>query len=120
MEFCEKGADTTMVQRSSTLVMSVKNGSPILAGNYREGGPETSLCDTLGASLPMKMIEVFVGGMQEQVAEMDKEILDGLTKAGFKLQKHRAGIVGLYFSRGGGQSFFLQSKMLIFSCRLLP
>jgi hypothetical protein len=52
-EFYEHGADVTMLQRSSTYVMSSENGIAVLfAGLYEEDGPPTEDADLIFASIP--------------------------------------------------------------------
>ncbi|KAJ7168902.1 hypothetical protein C8R46DRAFT_1163015 [Mycena filopes] len=86
VDYYNHGVDVTMYQRSSTYVMSTKNGwNRIMGGVYCEGGPPTELADRLTASFPHLMS---IGLNQRQalkIAEDDKELLDGLRGCGFKL-----------------------------------
>ncbi|MEQ8799443.1 MAG: NAD(P)/FAD-dependent oxidoreductase [Salinisphaeraceae bacterium] len=104
-EFHEHGADTTMVQRSSTYVISSENGIPTLFGGlYEEGGPPTEDADLMFASLPYPLLAELHKGLTQQVAEMDRELLDGLESAGFKLDfgEDGSGLFMKYLRRGGG------------------
>ncbi|KAM0747858.1 dimethylaniline monooxygenase [Meredithblackwellia eburnea MCA 4105] len=99
----ENGADVTMVQRSSTYVMSSKYGIPgLLAGVYEEGGPSCEDADIMLTSLPIDLLAEFHVGATKDIAEKDKDILDGLTKAGFKLNHYPQGLFIKYFRDGGG------------------
>lgn len=92
-EFYEKGADTTIVQRSSTYVVSSKHGLPAwLNGFYQEGGPHVDDADILFTSLPTELVGEFHKISTAKVAELDKPILDGLEKVGFKLNRYNSGL----------------------------
>lgn len=92
-DFAERGADVTIVQRSSTYVMSSKHGIPgLLNGVYEEGGPDLPLADLMLLSLPVDLLAEFHISATKDIAEKDKDLLDGLTKAGFKLNHYPAGL----------------------------
>lgn len=85
-DFYEHGLDTTIVQRSSTYVMSSEHGIPgLLKGVYEEDGPPTDDADIMLTSLPLNVLEEFHIAATEDIAVKDKLILDDLQKAGFKL-----------------------------------
>ena len=87
-DFYEHGYDVTIIQRSSTYVMSSKAGLDVLlAGLYVEGGPETEDADLIFMSFPNKMLKRMHMDATEDIAERDKEMLSGLEKAGFKTDK---------------------------------
>jgi len=102
-DFYEKGVDTTMVQRSSTYVVSSEHGLPgWLNGFYQEGGPAIDDADILFTSLPVHMVEEFHIEATKKIEEKDKDILDGLEKVGFKLNRYNSGLFMKYFRDGGG------------------
>ena len=102
-EFYEHGADTTIIQRSSTYVVSSKHGLPAwLNGFYQEGGPPVDDADILFTSLPTELVGEFHLESTKKVAELDKPILDGLEKVGFKLNRYNSGLFMKYFRDGGG------------------
>ena len=87
-DFYEHGYDVTIVQRSSTYVMSSKAGLDVLlAGLYVEGGPDTEDADLIFMSIPNKMLKRMHVDATVDIARRDKDLLDGLEKAGFKLDK---------------------------------
>lgn len=96
------GAETTIVQRSSTYVMSSEHGIPGLLNGYYEEKIPVLDGDTLFTSLPMSMVEEYHIEATKQIAEKDKDTLDGLEKAGFKLNKYPGGLFIKYFRDGGG------------------
>ncbi|KAF9461716.1 hypothetical protein BDZ94DRAFT_1263163 [Collybia nuda] len=86
VDYYEHDIDVTMYQRSSTYVMTTKNGwKLIMAGSYCEGGPPTDIVDRHTASFSN-----FIGiGLAQRrvkaIAELDKDLLDGLRKRGFQI-----------------------------------
>uniref|UniRef100_A0A0K3CQ10 BY PROTMAP: gi/472582471/gb/EMS20157.1/ dimethylaniline monooxygenase (N-oxide-forming) [Rhodosporidium toruloides NP11] gi/647402401/emb/CDR48655.1/ RHTO0S19e01728g1_1 [Rhodosporidium toruloides] n=1 Tax=Rhodotorula toruloides TaxID=5286 RepID=A0A0K3CQ10_RHOTO len=99
----EHGLDTTIVQRSSTYVMSSKHGIPgLLGGVYEENGPPLENADIMLASLPIDLLAEFHTEATKQIALKDKPLLDDLQKAGFKLRDYPAGLFLRYFRHGGG------------------
>ena len=82
--------DVTMYQRSSTYIMTTKNGWGVLfagwfssashfylfmfcpSGLYSEDGPPTDIADRLGASFPHFMSIELGRRSAEQIAELDK------------------------------------------------
>jgi cation diffusion facilitator CzcD-associated flavoprotein CzcO len=114
--FCENGYDVTMVQRSSTCVVSSESITEIgLAGLYDENSPPTDDADTWLHGTPasvLKLIQVKVTALQ---AEKDKATLQGLEKAGFKLDRgpDEGGLFMKYFQRGGGYYIDVGASQLI-------
>jgi cation diffusion facilitator CzcD-associated flavoprotein CzcO len=101
----ESGADVTMVQRSSTYVMSSEHGiATLFAGFYEEDGPPTEDADLLFASIPFPVLGELHVGATEALKELDAEMLAGLEQAGFKLDygEDGSGLFMKYLRRGGG------------------
>ncbi|BGP54614.1 hypothetical protein JCM8202v2_002201 [Rhodotorula sphaerocarpa] len=102
-DFYEHGLDTTIVQRSSTYVMSSEHGIPgLLKGVYEEDGPPTDDADIMLTSLPINVLEEFHIKATEEIAVKDKALLDDLAKAGFMHRKYPGGLFIKYFRDGGG------------------
>ncbi|KAJ4387398.1 hypothetical protein N0V93_007989 [Gnomoniopsis smithogilvyi] len=114
-DYFENGYDVTMVQRSSTCVVSSKS---ILDGNkglFEEGGPPTEDADLMSWSLPIEVLKaVHVENTRKQQIA-DGETLTGLTKAGFKLDRgpDECGLSIKYFQRGGGYYIDVGASQLI-------
>lgn len=112
----ESGYDVTIVQRSSTHVVSSKAITDIaLKGVYSEDAPPVDDADMIIHGMPntlLKAIQVQVGALQR---DYDKELLDGLTKAGFKLDDgpDGSGLFFKYFQRGGGYYIDVGASKLI-------
>ncbi|RDB27058.1 putative indole-3-pyruvate monooxygenase YUCCA3 [Hypsizygus marmoreus] len=95
VDYYENGVDVTMYQRSSTYVMSTKNGWKVLMeGVYSENAVPTAIADRLNASLPHHMSIELAQRTTKIIAELDKPILDGLRARGFMLND---GILGTGF-----------------------
>jgi cation diffusion facilitator CzcD-associated flavoprotein CzcO len=115
-DFYEKGYDVTMIQRSSTCVISSKSILEIgLAGLYDEQGPPVEDADVAFWSIPasvLKSIQIDVTAAQNK---HDEKTLQGLEKAGFKLDQgpDRAGLFMKYFQRGGGYYIDVGASQLI-------
>jgi hypothetical protein len=115
-DFYENGYDVTMIQRSSTCVVSSSAILKIgLAGLYDETGPPVEDADVFFYSIPntvLKGIHVAVTAAQN---EHDAKVLEGLEKAGFKLDQgpDNAGLLMKYFQRGGGYYIDVGASQLI-------
>ncbi|KAH9931312.1 FAD/NAD-P-binding domain-containing protein [Fomitopsis serialis] len=104
-DYVEHGVDVTLFQRSETYVMSTKNGMPrVLGETFWEGAGPTELNDRIHTSMPAFMMKEIHKRITKDIAEDDKETLDGLRKVGFKLGWGSDGAGFLYnaMSRGGG------------------
>lgn len=111
-DFYEQGAETTIVQRSSTYIMSSENGLRILfEGLYEEGGPSVEDADLIFHSIPNPLHCILQKATSERIAEADRPLLDKLQKAGFKLDDEPFLIK--YFTRGGGYYLDVGASSLI-------
>ncbi|KAG6876175.1 hypothetical protein C0993_005129 [Termitomyces sp. T159_Od127] len=101
----ELDSDVTMIQRSSTHVMSVMNGwKIIMEGIYSEGGLPTDIADRLIASFPHHFNVGIAQRSTKAIAELDKDLLDALRARGFELNSGIQG-TGFFFlalMKGGG------------------
>lgn len=85
-ELYEAGARVTMVQRSSTYIMSQRNGIPVIFGGlYSEDGLPTEYADLLNSATPWPLVQEFAREQTVEIAERDRPLLDRLEAAGFKL-----------------------------------
>lgn len=82
-----RGADVTMLQRSSTTVVSIEPSSSRATTLYRDNAGLRPLedIDLMGASTPFDLQRQLHGPLSRSMAETDKDLLDGLRKAGFRL-----------------------------------
>jgi len=115
-DFYEHGYDVTMVQRSSTYVMSSKAGLDVLLGGvYEEGGPPVEDADLMFMSIPNPLLKRMHVDATAEIAKRDQQVLDGLAKAGFKLDNgpDDSGFFMKYFQRGGGYYIDVGASQLI-------
>jgi putative flavoprotein involved in K+ transport len=78
------GVDVTMVQRSSTYVMSQEKGVAVLFGAlYREGGLPVEDADLMLTSSPFPLSLKRAVRQTKIIAELDRELLDGLAQVGY-------------------------------------
>lgn len=114
--FYENGAEVTMVQRTGTYVISAAKGLFMLhEGMYDETGPPIEDADIAGQSLPIPVQFALNVDLTTRIAEAEKANLEGLTKAGFKLDfgNDKSGIYRKYITRGGGYYIDVGCSQLI-------
>jgi cation diffusion facilitator CzcD-associated flavoprotein CzcO len=108
------GADVTMIQRSTTLIVSLEQAQKVY-DMYKEG-PTLADCDLLATAVPYK---VLVQGYKISTAASqaaDKPLLDGLAARGFRLDDgppDHTGFQMKYLRRGGGYYFNVGCSDLI-------
>lgn len=115
-DYYENGYDVTLVQRSSTCVMSSEAVCRInLGGTYDEGGPPTEDVDLLSWSTPTEVFKSTHRELTKLQQEKDRATLEGLQKAGFKVDKgpDDCGLYIKYFQRGGGYYIDVGASQLI-------
>lgn len=114
-DLANHGVDVTLYQRSPVYIMSAKNGCAAFLGLYAEDGPPTDIADRLATSFPLHLAFLLHQRIVRQVAAADKDILDGLTKKGFKLTNgpDDAGFPSLACRRAGGYYFDVGASQLI-------
>ena len=112
------GAEVSLIQRSPTYVVSIKEAQSVYAV-YSEGLPMED-CDLLATSMPYP---VLVRSYQLSTAasrEADKPLLDGLAARGFRLDygEDDTGFQMKYLRRGGGYYFNVGCSDLIVEGRV--
>ncbi|KII91612.1 hypothetical protein PLICRDRAFT_38413 [Plicaturopsis crispa FD-325 SS-3] len=115
-DYVNNGVDVTLYQRGPTYVMSTKEGYKRLMNPlYVENGPPTDVADRLHASFPNNLLKLMHKRMTDEIAEADKDILDGLRKRGFKLTSgiDGSGFLLLAWSRAGGYYLDVGASQLI-------
>lgn len=114
-DFVEKGYEVTMVQRSSTFVTTSKSITDIVLRGYAEDGPPVEDVDLLTHSYPLSVLKTLQISVAKKQAENDRDILEGLIRAGFKVDTGPggAGLFFKYFQRGGGYYIDVGASQLI-------
>jgi putative flavoprotein involved in K+ transport len=82
-----RGADVTMLQRSSTTVVGLEPASVRAYSLYRqnEGRRPIADIDLMSVSIPFDLVRQLHGPLSKQMAKDDSELLDGLRRVGFLL-----------------------------------
>ncbi len=108
------GAKVTLVQRSSTLIVNVEPSAQLPYALYDEG-PSLEDCDLITASIPLSLARKSHVLLTKQAKNLDKELLDGLERVGFKLDfgEDGTGWQFKYLTRGGGYYFNVGCSDLI-------
>jgi cation diffusion facilitator CzcD-associated flavoprotein CzcO len=112
----EAGADVTLVQRSSTHIISQTHGIPAIFGsNFVEGGPPTKYADLIASGTPWPLVlELAKDGVKE-TAKKDADLLAALEAVGFKLNDgpDGTGLMGYALAYGGGYYIDVGASTLI-------
>ncbi|RAK95502.1 flavin-containing monooxygenase [Aspergillus ibericus CBS 121593] len=115
-DYYEKGYNVTIVQRSSTCVISSEAIVDIgLKGLYEEDGPPNEDADLYLWSIPSELFkaqQIKVTRLQNQ---KDQATLEGLERAGFRVDRgpNDAGLLLKYMQRGGGYYIDVGASQLI-------
>jgi cation diffusion facilitator CzcD-associated flavoprotein CzcO len=107
------GANVTLFQRSSTLVVSIEPSAQLVYAPYNEGTLEDN--DLIATSMPLKLARKSHAITAEKSKALDQELLDGLERVGFKLDfgEDNTGWQFKYLTRGGGYYFNVGCSDLI-------
>jgi putative flavoprotein involved in K+ transport len=100
------GARVTLVQRSPTLIVNVEPSAQLPYVLYDEG-PSLEDCDLIAASMPLALARRSHQLVTERAKALDRELLEGLERVGFKLDfgEDGTGWQFKYLTRGGGYYF---------------
>jgi cation diffusion facilitator CzcD-associated flavoprotein CzcO len=119
-DLCEAGAQVTMLQRSSTCVVSLEPGAARAYSIYREGGAPTEDCDLVNNSFPLPLLAELHKDMTDRIAQLDDTLLRGLRAAGFQLDfgEDGSGFLMKYHRTGGGYYINVGCSDLIVSGKM--
>ena len=109
------GAEVTLVQRSSTLIVSIEPSAQLVYAPYNEGTLDDN--DLIATSMPLPLARKSHQALTELSKDLDKDLLDGLQRRGFKLDygEDGTGWQFKYLTRGGGYYFNVGCSDLIVS-----
>jgi putative flavoprotein involved in K+ transport len=117
-----RGADVTMLQRSSITVVSLEPSSVRPYELYRQNDGIRPIADTdlMAASVPYELLARLHKTLSRQMADEDKDLLDGLRRVGFlldngeddtgyflKLLRHQAG----YYLNVGASDLIIAGRI---------
>src|SRR4051812_40445520 len=109
------GANVTLVQRSSTLITNIEPSAQLAYEAYNEGTLDDN--DLIATSMPLSVAKKSHQAITDRSKELDKDLLDGLRKKGFKLDygENGTGWQFKYLTRGGGYYFNVGCSDLVIS-----
>jgi cation diffusion facilitator CzcD-associated flavoprotein CzcO len=104
-DLCASGVDVTIVQRSPTYIVSIREAQKVYS-IYTEGLPFED-CDLLAAAMPYPVLQRAYQLSTAEMRKVDRELLAGLEKRGFRLTfgEDDTGFQMMYLRRGGGYYF---------------
>jgi cation diffusion facilitator CzcD-associated flavoprotein CzcO len=99
------GAEVTLVQRSPTLITNIEPSAQLAYAAYNEGTLDDN--DLIATSMPVTLARKSHVLLTEQSRNLDKALLDRLSRVGFKLDygEGNTGWQFKYLTRGGGYYF---------------
>jgi putative flavoprotein involved in K+ transport len=108
------GAKVTLVQRSPTLVVNIEPSAQLPYALYGEG-PSLEDCDLITTSIPLSLAKQSHIRFTEHAKELDRQLLEGLERVGFKLDfgENGTGWQFKYLTRGGGYYFNVGCSELV-------
>ena len=109
------GADVTIIQRSKTYVVSLKEAQSVYA-IYSEGIPFDD-CDLLATSFPYPVLQRAYQLSTAKGRMVDRKLIKALESRGFKIWygEDETGFQMMYLRRGGGYYFNVGCSELIIS-----
>lgn len=104
-DLCAAGADVTLIQRSPTYVVSLKEAQKVYS-IYAEGIP-TADCDLLATAMPYPELVRAYQLSTTEMRKIDAELIESLTAKGFRIDygEDETGFQMKYLRRGGGYYF---------------
>jgi putative flavoprotein involved in K+ transport len=117
-DLCSSGADVTLVQRSPTYIVSIREAQKVYS-IYSEGLPFED-CDLLAASMPYPVLLRAYQLSTAEMREADRALLKGLEDRGFRLTygEDDTGFQMMYLRRGGGYYFNVGCSDMIVDGRI--
>jgi cation diffusion facilitator CzcD-associated flavoprotein CzcO len=119
-DLCLAGAQVTMLQRSSTCVVSVEPGAARAYALYSDDGVPIHDADLSGNSFPFPVVAELHKEMTKRIAQMDHDLLHGLRQAGFATDfgEDNSGFLMKYHRYGGGYYINVGCSELIIEGRI--
>lgn len=101
--YANGAASVTMVQRGPTCVVSLVPSGTMVYAVYSEGPPPEDV-DLITAAIPYQVLCETYQWLTNRTCELDKDLLDGLRRVGFKLDfgPDNTGFHMMYLRQGGG------------------
>ncbi|MFI5427155.1 NAD(P)-binding domain-containing protein [Aeromicrobium sp. UC242_57] len=110
-----RGVDVTMIQRSGSYIMSREGGNSVLYGEFHEDALPKEWLDLQVMSFPWPLAMQMAPAQTAQIAEIDKELLDGLRGVGFQpiagdpVVGPNSGLLSLGIREGGPGNYYIDA-----------
>lgn len=113
-DLASSGADVTMVQRGSTMIVNVEPGAQLPYALYHEG-PGLDECDLITTAMPFPLQRKSHIGFTKTARHQDRALLDKLEQRGMNLDYgvDDTGWQFKYLTRGGGYYFNVGASEMI-------
>ena len=117
-DLCASGVDVTIVQRSPTYIVSIREAQKVYSV-YTEGLPFED-CDLLATSMPYPVLRRAYQLSTAEMREADRALLKSLEERGFRLTygEDDTGFQMMYLRRGGGYYFNVGCSDMIVDGRI--
>ncbi|KAL4910554.1 hypothetical protein BDW74DRAFT_164445 [Aspergillus multicolor] len=119
-DFVTHGAKSvTMVQRSAIFVTSLESLEQIQVKLWDTPGLSTEDADLLGNSLPTAVVRTLSIGASQIMAALDKEMLDGLERAGMAVKRGEGGdslVAGHFYIEQGAAEMIVDGRIRVRHC----
>jgi cation diffusion facilitator CzcD-associated flavoprotein CzcO len=105
LDLCNHGAEVTMLQRSPTYILSIEQGIiKTFNGDLMMEGVDLDYADRITEAMPKGLVKAIHQRLVPRIADLDRELLGGLKKAGFQTYDgpDGSGFLFLALERGGG------------------
>ena len=118
-DLASSGANVTMVQRGSTMIINVEPGAQLPYALYHEG-PGLEECDLITLGMPFPLQRQSHIGFTAEARKQDKPLLDKLAQRGMRLDYgvDDTGWQFKYLTRGGGYYFNVGASDMIADGRI--
>lgn len=118
-DLASSGAEVTMVQRGTTMIISIEPGAQLPYSLYHEG-PSLEECDLIATAMPLPLMRKAHKGFTAEARRQDKPLLDKLEQRGMKLDygPDDTGWQFKYLTRGGGYYFNVGASEMIADGRI--
>lgn len=107
-DLAEHGADVTMIQRSGIVVMNTSSFHKVMHSKHISGEYSTHEADLINAAVPFGVLPSHGAEQLAMAHELDRDVLDGLARAGFNLSEgpDGQGVLGLIFGQQATGYYF--------------
>ncbi|KAL1850789.1 hypothetical protein Plec18170_006623 [Paecilomyces lecythidis] len=125
-DFVNHGAKSvSIIQRHPIFSFTTESAEKVLYSLWNTPGMTTEEADLLGNSFPFAVLRTLNVGMTQMLAQLDKDLLDGMEKAGMALKKGEDGVGlidhqllkgGHFYLNQGASPMIVDGRIKIYRC----